>query len=136
MTVSRILPLLLTLTSSAWADQKILCAFRDLDTPDRIEVILKTHDSGTFAYLAGGSPQDSNTPLELKRIADTPQGLAQFDVPNPHVRMTFKIPVEQIMQNGAKFRGVLSSIIESMNLTQDQELICDSFPVIRSERSF
>ncbi|NDF14714.1 hypothetical protein EB061_05265 [bacterium] len=121
-----VFPVLLT-GPSTWASQTVLCAFRDLDTRDRIEVVLKTPESGTLQYLtSGGDSSGADAPLEMKRIEDNALGFAQFDVPTPNVKMTFKIPVGQVMQNGAKFRGILSSVIESMNLTQDQELVCDA----------
>jgi hypothetical protein len=127
MNFLRILLPLLVWGPSAWAAQTVLCTFRDLNTSDRIEVILRTPETGTLQYLtAGGHSSGADAPLDLKRIEDNAQGFAQFDIPAPNVKMTFKIPVQLLMQNGLKFRGILSSVIESMNLTQDQELLCDA----------
>jgi hypothetical protein len=127
MVLFRALLLVLMLSSVANAGQTVLCTFRDLPTPDRIQVILRSPENGTLQYLSPAHPSpSSDTPLELKRIADHPEGFAQFDVPNPNVRMTFKIPADLLMANAVRFRGILSSVIESMNLTQDQELLCDA----------
>lgn len=118
---------MLIFSSSAQASQTVLCTFRDLPTPDRIQVILQTPETGSLQYLTPANPSTpSDAPQELKRIADDARGFAQFDVPNPNVKMTFKIPADRVMASALKFRGILSSVIESMNLTQDQELVCDA----------
>jgi hypothetical protein len=118
---------LVLIPMTASASQILTCRFPDPAITDQIKITLQSPDSGTFAYVAPDpNHSSSDSVLKVKRIEPESTTLAKFEVQSSAVQMTFKMPVAVINQNSSAFKASLSSSIPGMDLSQDQDLACDS----------
>ena len=112
---------------TASASQILTCRFPDPTITDQIKITLQSPDSGTFSYLAPDpNHSSSDSVLKVKRIEPESSTLAKFEVQSSAVQMIFKMPVTLLNQNSSAFKASLSSSIPGMDLSQDQDLGCDS----------
>ena len=106
--------------------QTLNCRFPDSGGSDRIKITLSDPQTGTFLYeTADTSSSGTTAPLKLKRIQSAPP-LALFEVQSSAVLMIFKIDSSHLFKDQEGIDAVLSSQIPAMDLSQEQNLTCDS----------
>ena len=120
---------LLLSASTAQATQLITCKFAESKNVDQVVIALSSDQKGTLAYKTVQkevSSESADGVLNLKRGPDPVVGTAGFLTDVQVMQMSFKMPIAQLLKSGVNFKAVLSTTIQELNSSQDQDLNCDA----------
>ena len=116
----------LALCSSALATQSITCNFADPSNRDKLVISLTNDQSGSFYYSLPGDSAPTDGKLSLRRVNLGDNALAGFTTNHDALQMTFKLPLSIIQKSATGVKATLTTYIDAIDTTQDQDLSCDS----------
>ena len=124
------------LSSTCFATQTLRCHFVEGNNPDSLMVSLTNDQAGSLVYATGTGEDTSSSAdgnLSVKRIDVGNKDIAGFGTQVEAMQMIFKMPTAQVLKPSGSFKGVLSTRIDALNSSQDQDLNCDAAASARAQ---